>query len=155
MLQKLMLMFGFHTHDSVNERLQRKKLGQWRSDFAVETWIMKDGKPIKLRDMGHRHLTNAIKLIYRMSAQQKMRDDALFLQAPAPQGDMALMDFEQAADQQFGRDTEEYAPDIYWSMLEEYKLRGLDFQELEAYKQQVELDRFSQGLRIMNASRRS
>lgn len=148
------MRFGaFHTYERAIDRKTRKALGRWNEDFAKEVWTTKEGKRIKVRDMGHDHLTNTIKLIYRKAATHKLQDDALFLTGPFPQGEMATMAFDEAADEQFGRDTLEYVPDIFHAMMEEAQLRGIDIELLEAYFRAVEDKRFTLGLRAIIRAR--
>jgi hypothetical protein len=132
-----MSWFTFHTHATQAARGKRKKLGDWSSEFAVAIWKTKEGRRIKLRDMGDNHLENTIKLILRIAAHRKMQDDAIFLTAPFPQGDMACMAFDEAADEQFDRGIDFYLPDIYWLMVDEYLLRGFDEQTIINYQSQT------------------
>lgn len=148
------MRFGaYHTYIKARDRKLRKKLGFWDADFAKAVWVTKGGKEIKVRDMGHQHLTNTIKLLYRKAAQKKHQNDAIFLEGPFPQGEMATLAFEEACDDVFGMDTLDYVQDIFHDMMEEATIRGFDMEEFDIYFKSVEDYRFSLGLRLMQRAR--
>jgi hypothetical protein len=146
-----MSWFTFHTYETNAARRKRKKLGDWNSEFATAIWTTKEGRKIKLRDMGDRHLENTIKLITRVAASQQIQDDALFLAGPFPIGDMACMAFDECADAQFERDIEFYLPDIYYLMVDEYLFRGFDAQAIISYRERMVTAAFIAGMRRIRA----
>ena len=142
-------MLRFHTYDTETARRRRKRLGQWNADFAKAVWTTKEDKEIMVRDMGDGHLLNTIKLLYRAAAGQKNKDDLVFLMPPFPQGDMAQMAFDEAGDQQFDRQTEEYVQDVYWDMMAEARLRGFDMEELAREFNKIEMSYFAKTIGVI------
>ena len=145
-----MSWFTFHTYETNAARRKRKKLGDWNSEFATAIWTTKEGRKIKLRDMGDRHLENTIKLITRVAASQQIQDDSLFLA-----GEMVCMDFDECADAQFERDIDFYLPDIYYLMLDEYLFRGFDVQMIVSYMERMVTAAFIAGMKHIQTGMRT
>lgn len=145
-----MSWFTFHTYETNAARRKRKKLGDWNSEFATAIWTTKEGRKIKLRDMGDRHLENTIKLVTRVAASQQIQDDSLFLT-----GEMVCMDFDECADAQFERDIDFYLPDIYYLMLDEYLFRGFDVQMIVSYMERMVTAVFIAGMKHIQTGMRT
>ena len=85
-------------------------------------WTMKDGQRIAVRDMDNGHLLNTIRFLER-AAERKVQD---FMSCPMPNGDMAMMAWEQEFDAMCDAEVEDFFP-IYKHMIAEAVRRGLDF----------------------------
>ena len=85
-------------------------------------WTTKEGHRIAVRDMDNGHLLNTIRFLER-AAERKVQD---FMSCPMPNGDMALMAWEQEFDAMCSAEVEDFFP-IYKHMIAEAVRRGLDF----------------------------
>lgn len=85
------------------------------------TWTTKDGREIPVRLMDNGHLLNTIRMLER-AAEQKVQD---FMEYPMPNGDMAVMAWEQEFGRMCDAEVEDFFP-IYKYLIAEAARRGLD-----------------------------
>lgn len=131
------MFFTYHTHKTNAARRKRKKLGQWNEDFAIAVWLTREGKAIKIRDMGNQHLSNTMKFLLRHAADRQIRLEKLLLCGPQPRGDWATEAFDDICAEQAEKNVLDYVRDIYWDMETEYKLRGLPQEIIDEYVEKL------------------
>ena len=98
-------------------------------------WVTKDGTRIPVKDMTDSHLVNTIRLLQRRASLMKLRSDWRDIcdMGPEPNGDMAALDFDQAAshlmESQLEETTEQFLMRTvlpYPAMVAETEKRGLN-----------------------------
>lgn len=96
-----------------------------KSDVRKQTakWKMKKGEKIRICDMNDRHLQNTIRLLERAAEAKRRSNLQFFLSCPEPNGEMAMLDFDQCVDRAIEAEAEDYLPNIYWKMIEEKNRR--------------------------------
>jgi len=94
----------------------------------TKKWKMKDGRKIRLCDMGDDHLLNTISFLERKAQAIVNYNLGLCFQAEGFfQGEQALLDVEREEAKLTEPDAyEDYLPQIYWNMIEEAGRRGLN-----------------------------
>lgn len=103
-----------------------------------QVWTTKDGRKVKVRDMTDSHLTNTLRFLARKAQLQASKDTVFLLNTPPPQGEYAQMAFDEECDARLDITFEDYVPDIYWDMHDEYARRGLDLEALSDYNEGIE-----------------
>jgi len=103
----------------ITERKQTKK------------WTTGAGEKVRICDMGDRHLVNTMKLLTRVAERERHEECEGMMSCPEPTADIASMMFQQAFQESLEATWWDFIPDIFYSMLEDYRRRGLEDEELD------------------------
>lgn len=108
-------------------------------DTRNQVWTTKDGQKVKVRDMTDSHLTNTLKFLARRAQCRCSKHVTDLVNCPPPQGEYAQVAYESELDDIFSATFDDFVPDIYWAMVDEYANRGLDMEALHKYNEGVVL----------------
>lgn len=93
--------------------------------MRTKKWTTKDKKKIRVCDMTTEHLQNTIRFLERaaVSNHQSAIDSAAYFLGMF-NGEIAQIAAEEAMDEAFDAEPEDYLPPIYFDMVEELKERN-------------------------------
>lgn len=123
------------SHPNRAARRKRKKLGGWNAIHATQEWVTRDGRFMRLREMGDDHLENALKFLIGKATHAQAVTDWRILDA----GEILTVE-------QRGKPWTDYVFDIYWDMMKEYEFRGLSVAWLHPYINRCILNTLSEDL---------
>lgn len=92
----------------------------------TKKWTMRDGKKIRICDMDTDHLKNTIAMLDKYGERKYQEDLQFFMTCPEPNGDMAMLDFNNAFDELPLSSSDDYVPEIYWNMMDDLDRREME-----------------------------
>jgi len=84
-------------------------------------WKTASGEKIRIKDMSHSHLNNAIALLERRAEQEYLQ----CLSYPEPNGEMAIIAYSSAIDALLDGGAESLLPEIYYELTAELDKRKI------------------------------
>jgi hypothetical protein len=96
--------------EAVQQKITKRKIMERKQ---TTQWKTKDGVKIRICDMTDRHLLNVMRLLMRQATAYRAKAISAMSRIPEPTAEIAQADFQQAEEELWDSEPEDFLPDIY------------------------------------------
>ena len=98
----------------------------------TKQWTTKDGRKLRICDMGDGHLISTIAMLQRAAEAKRIYNSVYYATCTGPTGDMASLAFDQECEGIWDSEWEDWVPDIHGNLVADAERRGLEIPHLQS-----------------------